>query len=95
MVEPCPASIRQLDYADDLNMLYPVIPPPLEQLIGRTLRDDPIIIGDIKHDADKPKIVDVEKELMKGATTEDERTQRMRTRLRNKIRRSSRKTGSK
>ena len=32
---------------------------------------------------------------MKGATKEDERTQRMRARLRNKIRRSSRNVGSK
>lgn len=72
------------------NTLWGRVVPPL---------DDPMImVGDIIQElraTDKPKIVDVEKELMKGATKEDERTQRMRTRLRNKIRRSSRKTGSK
>lgn len=68
----------------------------LDMWPGRAiLPDDPmIIVGDIIQElraTDKPKIVDVEKELMKGATKEDDRTQRMRARLRNKLKRSKAK----
>lgn len=57
-----------------LNYISSSIPRAPEQNVGRCIRCGS---NDIQRE-----FIDVEKELMKNATKEDERTQRMRARLR-------------